>query len=340
MHMGLWLIKESKMKKKKILICGATGFMGKNIAEFFSSLGDYEVYGVANKRTFQNWPGEKFYNEDLTTQAGVDAAFNDIKFDIVIQAAATTSGSKDIVERPYLHVTDNAVMNSLILQACYDYNVEHFLFLSCGVMYNPDKSPVKETDFDLNEEIYKSYFGVGWTKVYIEKMSEFFAGLGKTKHTVIRHSNTYGPYDKYDLEKSHMFGATVTKVMEADEGDEIIVWGDGSTERDLLYVDDVVDFIHKAIENQKNNYELYNVGYGKSFSVKEIVRKIIKISGKNVTIKHDITKPSINTKLALISEKAREELGWEPKTTLEEGIKKTIEWYKKYGRANENSKLS
>lgn len=314
---------------KKILICGATGFMGKNISEYFSDLDEYEVYGVGHTRDYINWPGEKIYNEDLTTQVGIDTVFNDQKFDIVIQAAATTSGSKDIVERPYLHVTDNAVMNSLLLQACYDHSVDHFLFLSCGVMYNPERSPVSEEDFYLDEPIFKNYFGVGWTKVYIEKMCEFFAGLGKTKHTSIRHSNTYGPHDKYDLEKSHMFGATITKVMNAQDGEEIVVWGDGSTERDLLYVDDVVDFIHKAIDNQKNQYELYNVGYGKSFSVKQIVEKIINISGKNVTIVHDLTKPSINTKLALISDKAKRDLGWERTTTLNEGIEKTIQWYRK-----------
>jgi GDP-L-fucose synthase len=235
----------------------------------------------------------------------------------------------DIVERPYLHVTDNAVMNSLILQACYDSNVDHFLFLSCGVMYNPDRSPVTENDFYLDEGIFEKYFGVGWTKVYVEKMCEFFAGLGRTKHTAIRHSNTYGPYDKYDLEKSHMFGATITKVMNADDGGEIVVWGDGlGTERDLLYVDDVVSFIHKAIDGQTENYKLYNVGYGECFSVKEIVKKIISASGKSLTITHDLTKPSIKTKLALVSTRAYEELGWQPRVTLEEGITKTIQWYK------------
>tara|TARA_B100001123_G_scaffold450868_1_gene624577 strand:+ start:3755 stop:4714 length:960 start_codon:yes stop_codon:yes gene_type:complete len=314
---------------KKILVCGATGFMGRNISEYFSNLENFQVYGVANTRRYDDWPGKKIFYEDLTTQGGIDAVFNSEKFDIVIQAAATTSGAKDIIERPYLHVTDNAVMNSLILRACYDHSIEHFLFLSCGVMYNPARSPVTEKDYYLDEPIFKNYFGVGWTKVYVEKMCEFFAGLGKTKHTSIRHSNTYGPHDKYDLEKSHMFGATITKVLNAKDGEEIIVWGDGSTERDLLYVDDVVGFIHKAINSQKSQYELYNVGYGESFSVKEIVKKIIKISNKNVTIKHDLTKPSINTKLALISTKAKEELGWHPMTSLEEGIQKTIEWYKK-----------
>jgi len=314
---------------KKVLVCGATGFMGRNISEYFEKLDGFEVYATGLKRKLENWPSDRFFKVDLTNREQVKNLFESEQFDIVIQAAATTSGSKDIIEKPYLHVTDNAVMNSLILQACYDYNVGHFLFLSCGVMYNPERSPVTEEDFYLDEGIFDKYFGVGWTKVYVEKMCQFFAGLGRTKHTVIRHSNTYGPYDKYDLEKSHMFGATITKVMNAEDGGEIVVWGDGlGTERDLLYVDDVVDFIHKAIEKQNDNYKLYNVGYGMSFSVKDIVEKIIAASGKSINITHDLTKPSINTKLALISDKAFNELGWTPKFTLDEGIAKTIEWYK------------
>ena len=311
-------------------MCGGTGFMGRNIVNYFENLEQYEVHVVGLKRTLPYWPADRFHKVDLTTRTGVNELFTDHNFDIVIQAAANTSGSKDILERPYLHVTDNALMNSLILQACFDHGVEHFLFLSCGVMYNPDRSPVTEKDFFMDEGIFRNYFGVGWTKVYVEKMCEFFAGLGRTKHTAIRHSNTYGPYDKYDLEKSHMFGATITKVMEAEDGDEIVVWGDGSTERDLLYVDDVVDFIHKAITHQQASYEIYNVGYGESISVKNIVEKIIHISGKNLTIEHDLTKPSINTKLALISDKAFKELGWKHQISIDEGIKKTIEWYKEH----------
>ena len=314
---------------KNILICGSSGFMGTNIADSFLKSSEYKVYGVSKNRIPSNHEEyEKYFKCDLTTQEGVDHVFNgEVKFDVVIQAAANTSGSKDIVSRPYLHVTDNAVMNSLILRACYDHSVNHFLFLSCGVMYNPDKSPVSEEDFTTGDEIPGAYFGVGWTKVYVEKMCEFYSSLGRTKHTAIRHSNTYGPYDKYDLEKSHMFGATITKVMNAKDGDEVVVWGDGSTERDLLYVDDVVDFIDLAIKNQKTQYELINVGYGSSFSVSEIVSKIVNFSGKNLKISHDMTKPSINTKLSLCSNKAKRIFGWSPKINLDEGIKRTIAWY-------------
>tara|TARA_R110000782_G_scaffold66066_1_gene134150 strand:+ start:789 stop:1760 length:972 start_codon:yes stop_codon:yes gene_type:complete len=314
---------------KKILVCGATGFLGRNITEYFKNLEGYEIYGTGFTKESTSLPKERFFKVDLTSKKEVFHFFKENSFDVVIQAAATTSGSKDILERPYIHVTDNALINSLILQACYDNSVGHFLFTSCGVMYNPDRSPVSEKDYFIEEDIFPNYYGVGWTKVYIEKLCKFYSGLGRTKHTVMRISNAYGPHDKYDLKKSHMFGATITKVMAAADDEEIVVWGDGlGTERDLVYVEDVVDFIHKAVDKQTENYKLYNVGCGNSFSVKEIVEKIIDASGKELIITYDLAKPNINTKLALISNLAFEELGWKPSITLEKGIRKTIQWYK------------
>ncbi len=311
--------------KKKVLICGATGFIGRNIAESLSQKDEFEVYGTYLKSEPLNNPKIKMIKADLTNQGDVDKAVNGM--DLIIQAAATTSGAKDIITRPYIHVTDNAVMNSLIFRSAYEHKAGQVVFFSCTVMYQPSDIPVKETDFDANKEIFKSYFGVGWTKVYIEKMCEFYSRIGDTKYTVIRHSNIYGPYDKYDLEKSHVFGATVTKVMTNQDG-KIMVWGSGEEERDLLYVSDLADFVGLAIAKQENKFELYNVGYGSSIPVAELVKKIISHSGKDVKIEYDLTKPTIKTKLCLDITKAKNSLGWAPKVSLDEGIEKTIDWYK------------
>jgi nucleoside-diphosphate-sugar epimerase len=320
----------------KILVCGCTGFMGRNIAEYFVKKG-HEVYGVANLLS-----SNKIFPEsvpvtraDLTSKTGVNYVFEGSKYDIVIQAAAVTSGSKDITERPYIHVTDNAIMNSLILRACYDYNVKHFVFLSCGVMYQPGEEPRKEEDFNEHDSIHPSYFGVGWTKVYIEKMCEFYSLLGKTKHTVIRHSNTYGPYDKYDLEHSHMFGATVRKVMDAKDGDTINIWGTGEeTERDLIYVTDVIDLINLIIYKQSERFDLINAGYECACSVKSIVDMVIEKSGKKLNRFYDISKPVISTSLTLDCSKAKEKYKWRASTHIQTGIEKTLEWYKEYYNVN------
>lgn len=311
--------------KKTILLCGATGFIGRNLLEQFSNNGDYNIRAVWHKK-----PPLAQYDVEWTR-----ANLNDVHdvnrvikgADIVLQFAATTSGANDIVNRPYIHVTDNAVMNSLLLREAYEQDIEHFVFPSCTVMYQPKEEATSEEDFDGNKRLYERYFGVGNTKVYIEKMCEFYAGLGKTKHTVLRHSNMYGPYDKYDLERSHVFGATITKVMTSTDGC-VHMWGTGEEERDLLHVEDLVAFVNKALTNQKEQYGLYNVGVGSAISIIDLVREIISQSGRNLEILQDLSKPTIKTSLYLNCTKAKNEIGWEPKISLKEGIKRTLEWYR------------
>lgn len=315
---------------KKILVCGATGFIGRNIATYFSKKEGCQVYGVYHQQEPWDCKNITFLKADLREKAQVDQVVQGM--DIIIQAAATTSGSKDIVSQPYIHVTDNAVMNSLIFRSAYEANVGHVVFFSCGVMYQPSGIPVKETDFNANIGLLPQYFGVGWTKVYIEKMCEFYAGISATKYTVLRQSNIYGPYDKYDYEHSHMFGATVRKVMDAKEGDTVVIWGEGTEGRDLLYVDDVVDFVERAIRLQEGKFELCNVGFGHAFSVNEVVEKVIALSGKKLGISHDLGQPSIPTHLSFNIGKAQNLFGWKPKIGLEEGIKKTLRWYQESGR--------
>jgi len=312
--------------KKNVLICGATGFIGRNIAESLAKRDELEVYGTyLNSEPLDN-PRIKMIQADLTRPKDVSRSIKGM--DLIIQAAATTSGAKDIVTKPYYHVTDNAVMNSLIFRSAYEHKAAHVVFFSCSVMYQSSDVPVKETDFDANQEIYPNYFGVGWTKVYIEKMCEFYSRIGNTKYTVIRHSNIYGPHDKFDLEKSHVFGATMTKVMTANNGGKVVVWGAGEEERDLLYISDLMSFVELAIDKQESKFELYNVGYGNSVSVNNLVKKITASSGKDLRIEYDLTKPNIKTKLCLDTTKARNSLGWFPKVSLDEGIQKTMNWYK------------
>ena len=308
------------------MVCGATGFIGHNIAESFAKRGDFQVIGVHNKRPKYNHPNLEWVQADLNNSQDIDRVLDGI--DVIIQAAATTSGSKDIVLRPYIHVTDNAVMNSLLFRAAFEKKVKHVIFFSCTVMLQSSDKVQSEDDYDANIELHPRYFGVGQTKLYLEKMCDFYSRIGETKYTVIRHTNIYGPYDKFDLERSHVFGATITKVLSA-KGGKITVWGTGEEERDLLYIDDLISFVKCAIKNQESLYGLYNCGYGSAVSIKTLVEKIITASGKKMKIEHDFSQPTIKTSLSLNCNKAKKELGWSPNTNLDEGITKTITWWKK-----------
>jgi GDP-L-fucose synthase len=314
--------------KKRVLICGVSGFMGKNIFEYFKNNDEYEIFGIAKNQhiglNFEIWG-----YRDLTLSSDVDLIFRSIKPDIVIQAAAVTSGAKYITQKPYIHVTDNVIMNSLLLRASYEYKVSQFIYLSCGVMYQPGNTPRKESDFNEHDEMFESYFGVGWMKVYVEKQMEFFSRLGVTKHMAIRHSNTYGPYDKFDSDGAHVLPATIKKVLESKG--TISVWGNGTeTARDLIYVSDVVRFIDLTIQKQIKPFDVVNVSLGKFITVKELVEKIVELSSKSIDIKYDTSQPAIPTKLCLDNTKADKVYGWHPEVSLEEGLKLTMEWYNQY----------
>lgn len=309
--------------KTKVLICGATGFIGRNFTEQLSRRSDLEIHAVHFRRQPYACDNVTWHQADLRHPDDVERVMQGM--DVVIQAAATTSGSKDIVTRPFIHVTDNAVMNSYLFRSAFENQVKHVIFFSCTVMYPTSTHALKETDFDANQSLHPRYFGVGNTKMYLEKMCEFYAGLANTKFTAIRHSNIYGPHDKYDLERSHVFGATVTKVMTAK--DKITVWGTGEEERDVLYIDDLVRFVELALEKQPEKYRLYNCGYGKAVAIKDLVSKIVSASGKKLAVEHDLTQPTIKTSLFLDCALAKKELGWEVQTDLETGIEKTLHWW-------------
>ena len=270
--------------KKKVLVCGATGFIGRNIAESFAKKEELEVYGTYCHSDPWDHPDVQMLHADLTNPAEVNQVV--ANKDILILAAATTSGSKEIVNKPYYHVTDNAVMTSLILRSAFEHSVEHVVYFSCAIIFPSSDTLYKEEDFDANQAMHQNYFGAGWTKVYIEKMCEFYSRLGRTKHTVLRHTNVYGPYDKYDLEKSHVFGATMTKVMRANNG-KIVVWGTGDEKRDFLYVKDIVDAVDLSLLKQNNSFEIYHIGYGESFTIKYLVQKIIDCSKILLSIKNE-----------------------------------------------------
>ena len=317
----------------RILVCGSTGFIGRNIVESLSKVKGCRVTAVYNKKPQFLIDNVDFVQADLTVVDDVARVVR--SHDVVIQAAANTTGVKDVIERPYIHVTDNAVMNSLILKSCYDNNIKKIIFFSCTVMYQTKSQPflekqVTESDFDPSNEIFPGYFGVGWTKVYIEKMCEFYSRLGRTKHYVIRHSNIYGPHDKFDLENSHVFGATVNKILNK-KSEEVNIWGDGLEKRDFLYIDDLVESVKKIISiSSKKPFYLLNIGSGSAISIKNLVNVIIKVSGvKDKRIIYDDSKPTVKTSISLDCSLAKAVIDWRPKVSLEEGIKKTIYWYER-----------
>lgn len=313
---------------KKVLVLGGTGFIGRNFVEYYANKKDYEVTATYFTRIPWDLTIAKWMRADLRIDDDVNRVIND--FDLVIQAAATTSGIRDGVNRPDLHMTDNVVMNAQILRRVNQLKINNFVFFSCTTMLQTSSEPQKETDLDLSLEMHPTYFGVGWTKVYIEKLCEFYARKSSngTQFHVIRHSNVYGPHDKFDLDRSHVFGASITKVMTAEN--EVLIWGSGKEKRDLVHVEDLISLVDLAVARQETRFSIYNCG-GDFISVRDLVQRIIEVSGrKNVVLKFDETKPTVDFEATLDCSFAISVLGWEKKVSLEEGISRTIKFWKNH----------
>lgn len=310
---------------KKMLICGGDGFLGRNAIEKFKD--DYEIRAVDLKFDKKKVAGVDYIETDLTLAENVKRVMEGV--DIVLQYAAVSTGIRDAIERPYLHVTDNVVMNSFLMREAFERQIEHFVFPSCTVMYNPSENAVKEDDFTGVLDENSAYFGGGGMKVYLENVCKFYAGLkdNKTRFTVMRQSNIYGPFDKFQLEKSHVFAATIAKVMLAEDGGKVLVWGDGSEKKDFVFAQDLMNFIEIALKKQQNLFELVNIGGGEAIAIKDLVQKVIDISGKKLEIEYDLTKPTRKVSLEIDGSRVRDIFGWEASKAIDDGISEVILWY-------------
>lgn len=310
--------------RKKILICGGSGFIGFNMVRHFRRIPEFEVHATEHKTPPpEKYSDVRYHQVDLCHASAVTHLFNK-KFDVVIQAAATTSGAADIVRSPAIHVTDNAIMNSFIFRAAADFSVNHVVFFSCTVMYPDTGKPCREEDFDP-QKVFPKYFGVGWTKVYLEKMCEFFANNSSTRFSAIRHSNIYGPYDKFEPGKSHVFGATLHKV--AKTQGHVHVWGDGSESRDFLHIDDLCRFVDRIVIQQTDPFDLVNVGSSTNCSVRDLVEKVIRVSKRDLRIAFDSSQPTLATSIRIDCTRAVTRYDWTPIISLDAGIESTWEWY-------------
>ncbi|MGE3839973.1 MAG: NAD-dependent epimerase/dehydratase family protein [Vicinamibacterales bacterium] len=307
----------------KVLVCGATGFIGRNVAERLARRADVDVLGVWHRQTAPDIPGVSWRHADLRSAEDVAEVVRGV--DVIVQAAAATSGAGVTVRAPHLHVTDNAVMNSVLLRAAHDAGTKRFIFFSCSIMYGPKDAPVRESDYAPGDPLPTTYFGAAWTKVYIEQMCEFYARLGRTRCTVIRHANVYGPYDKFDLLRSHVFGATITKVIEGQG--PIVVWGDGQEGRDFIHVDDLTRFVESVLDDQAAPpCDLFNVGSGHIVGVADLVALVKRQAHVSRPVHFDATAPTIAVSVALDSSKAHSRYGWSPRISLEEGVAATLAW--------------
>lgn len=305
-------------KDDKILITGASGFVGRNLYNKFKTDG-LNVIGTYFSRKFDD-----LVYCDLTDFKQLKNVFdiNDIKY--VFMCNAKTYGAGTMKVDPNCLVRENLHMNSNILDLSYQYKIKKLMFISSSTIYQEANYPICEDELDLNKPTYKLYTGVGGGKRYTEQLCHFYQGLGLNCN-IIRPTGIYGQFDKHEEKKSHFMPAIIKRVLQKQ--DPLVIWGTGYSVRNMIYIDDLIRDMLKVFMSY-NKSDAFNVCSDRTCTIREIVNIILSLTNTNTKPIYDITKPDAIPYRNLSRIKFDSYFGKESYLSLEEGIQKVINWMK------------
>jgi len=307
----------------KILVTGGAGFIGRWVVKKLLN-GNQNVWVIddlsngweENIREFKDNPNFKeFVKGDIRNKELISELFKN-KFDICIHAAAQINVQESL-DNPQKYFDVNVIGTYNILQEALKYKAKVVLIGTCMV-YGLSNGDAITEEYKIKPA--SPYVG---SKIAAETLAEsYYYGFG-LPITILRPFNTYGPF-----QKSNMEGGVVSIFVKRNlEGKSLNVFGDGTQTRDLLYVEDCADFIIKAAFSEKAVGETINAGLGKDISINDLAMLIVKDKDRIKHVLHHHPQSEI-AKLLCDYSKAEKLLGWEPKVSLEEGIKRLEEWMK------------
>ena len=300
-----------------LLVIGGTGFLGRHLCKTLVARHDVKVVSrrildVSSDSSLI--PGVAYLQGDIASFDFINDACKGV--DCLINLASTvvpSTSNKD----PVYDVNTNLIGALNPLKASINNNISKYIFLSSGgTVYGASRSGDPHSETDPTEPIC-SY---GIVKLSIEKYIHMFNVLHGLPYAILRLSNPYGP--EFSVEKPqgaihHFISKTINK-------DPIFIWGDGSIERDFIYIDDVIPAICKAMEYSKSQC-LFNIGSGTSSSIKKILEIVQEVSGVSPEIYYQESRLCDVHKSVLNVENAKLELDWEPKISIRDGVRMTYQ---------------
>jgi GDP-L-fucose synthase len=310
------------MSGKTILVTGCSGLVGTHLVNKLLQK-EYEVVGVDIKQS-TNLPQDEnftFLNLDLRDVETVEAIFDEFKFDGVINAFGIKGSPIRAKERPLDFLEPSIKVNTNIIENSHKHNC-WLVFMSSVGVYEPAEEFVEDT-------VWKTLPSPNdWFPSWSKRIPEIYLEAYKVQHnwedwTIVRPANIFGEYDNFG-EGATVIGATCRKVYESDG--EIEAWGDGTPTRDFIYAGDVADGCIKCLEDKL--HITTNLGSGEEISIKRMIETVAKVSGKEIKINWDTSKPNGDMRRRM-STKIQEQFGLLPKLGFEEGIKETYNYYEK-----------
>ena len=305
---------------KTIVVTGGSGMIGTHmIKELLKRGADVRTHIHKSPLKIDDDRIEILYDIDLTN---IDDCIELIDgADYVIHLAGMIANPK-YVPTDFQITLNQITCLTNVIDACQRCEVEKFIDLNSGTGYPLKGYPLKEEEY-WDDEPYISYYGYGWMRRYREKVLEHCSHISDMKIYISRTTAVFGPHDNFDLETSHVIPALIKRSLKGEN--PFVVWGTPDVVRDFIYVEDVINGM-LLIMDKGNPMEPYNLGSGESITIGRLVESVLTAGDLKLNVEWDSTKPTtIPFKLADISKITK--LGFVPKYTFEQGIKKTIEWY-------------
>ena len=302
---------------EKIFLTGGTGMVGSNIREHSESH-KYTIFAPSSKEV------------DLTNYEQVTRYIAEVQPDIIIHSAGLVGGIQANIKNPVGFLVKNLQMGLNVILAAQQNNVKKLLNLASSCMYPRDMEIGLTEDMILKGELEPTNEGYALAKVVATRLCEYMNREDeKWQYKTAIPCNLYGKYDKFDPKHSHMVPAVIRKIYEAKENniDEVEIWGDGLSRREFMYAGDLADFVYYALAHFDKMPQNLNVGLGTDYTINEYYQVIAKVIGYEGTFTHDLSKP-MGMKKKMIDNAQLTAFGWQPKTSLEEGIKQTLEYFK------------
>ena len=303
------------LENKKILVTGGNGFLGRIVVEKLKKLNVKVLINPSSKEL------------DLRVQSNCKKAVHDI--DIVFHLAGKGGGIEYMRNNPAETFYDNIMMGTQLINEAKNENIEKFIALGTVCSYPKFSSiPFTENNFweGYPEETNAAY---GLSKKMMTVQSEAYRNQFNFNSISVIPTNLFGPGDDFNPNTSHVIPGIISKISKAmsTNSKEIILWGDGTPTRDFLYVDDAADGIILAGEKYNDSYPL-NLGAQKEISIKELANTISRLMNFDGKINWDTTKPNGQPRRCVSNEMAERKIGFVPKISLEDGLKKVITWHK------------
>jgi GDP-L-fucose synthase len=316
-------------ENKKVLVTGGAGFVGSHVVEMLvqknavvrvaDNLENSDTSNLVNvKEHFE------FLSTDLRDPDGCQMAVDGM--DVVLNVAARVGGVSYNSARPASMFRDNMLIGLNVLEAARIHGVERFLAVSSACVYSRDCTiPMRESDGFVGVP-ERSNEGYGWAKRMAEVQARAYAEEWNMKVAIARPFNSYGPRDQFDTERSHVIPSIIRRTYGGE--DPLDVWGDGKQKRSFLYVTDFARGLLELIEKYPVPDPI-NLGSDEEIGIGDLAAMIVRISGKSPAIRFDSTKPSGQPRRNCDSTKAKEKIGFKAKVGLEEGLTRTMEWYRR-----------